>query len=99
MTIMMTTTTMIMMIICMSGTVNSYSSSPLVTRFKSCRTISNKRCFILIIAIIIIIIIITVVIVITYNHDQGTFSDSEDDGVGGNVYQRQGFIIRAPNLK
>ena len=30
---------------------------------------------------------------------QGTFSDSEDDGVGGNVYQRQGFIIRAPNLK
>ena len=31
--------------------------------------------------------------------DQGTFSDPEDDGVGGNVYQRQGFIIRAPNLK
>ena len=99
MTIMMTTTmTMIMMIICMSGTVNSYSSSPLVTRFKSCRTISNKRCFILIIPII-IIIITSVIIVITYNHDQGTFSDSEDDGVGGNVYQRQGFIIRAPNLK
>ena len=32
-------------------------------------------------------------------YDQGTFSDPEDDGVGGNVYQRQGFIIRAPNLK
>ena len=31
--------------------------------------------------------------------DQGTFSDSEDDGVGGNVYQRQGFIIKTPNLK
>ena len=32
-------------------------------------------------------------------YGQGTFSDPEDDGVGGNVYQRQGFIIRAPNLK
>ena len=36
----------------------------------------------------------------SYQHQhQGTFSDPEDDGVGGNVYQRQGFIIRAPNLK
>jgi len=34
-----------------------------------------------------------------YLQQEGTFSDSEDDGVGGNVYQRQGFIIRAPNLK
>ena len=34
-----------------------------------------------------------------YDDDQGTFSDSEDDGVGGNVYQRQGFIIKTPNLK
>jgi len=34
-----------------------------------------------------------------YLQQEGTFSDSEDDGVGGNVYQRQGFIIKTPNLK